>query len=161
MPKVVRFYQTGGPEVLKVEDLPLAEPGKGEVRLKVEAIGLNRAEVMFRNGQYLEVPQFPSRLGYEAAGIIDAVVPAQRDSNRATVSARNARVDGTRNPPLQKSIEKLLRKNPAVVSGELKLQDLFNGNSNLRTFKSKEHSSLVPSSENGASCLVIILALLR
>jgi NADPH:quinone reductase len=75
MPKVVRFYETGGPEVLKVEDLPLAEPGKGEVRLKVEAIGLNRAEVMFRRGQYLETPQFPSRLGYEAAGIVDAVGP--------------------------------------------------------------------------------------
>jgi NADPH:quinone reductase-like Zn-dependent oxidoreductase len=58
---------------LKLEDLPLAEPGKGEVRLKVEAIGLNRAEIMFRKGQYLETPQLPSRLGYEAAGVIDAV----------------------------------------------------------------------------------------
>ncbi len=75
MPKVIRFYETGGPEVLKVEDVPLAEPGKGEVRLKVEAIGLNRAEIMFRSGQYLEEPEFPSRLGYEAAGIIDAVGP--------------------------------------------------------------------------------------
>jgi NADPH:quinone reductase-like Zn-dependent oxidoreductase len=75
MPKIVRFHQTGGPEVLKLEEVPLTEPGKGEVRLKVEAIGLNRAEIMFRNGQYLETPQFPSRLGYEAAGIIDAVGP--------------------------------------------------------------------------------------
>ncbi len=75
MPKIVRFHETGGAEVLKLEDLPLAEPGKGEVRLKVEAIGLNRAEIMFRKGQYLETPQLPSRLGYEAAGIIDAVGP--------------------------------------------------------------------------------------
>ncbi|HEX9758589.1 MAG TPA: zinc-dependent alcohol dehydrogenase family protein [Nitrospiria bacterium] len=73
MPKIVRFHKTGGPEVLKVEDLPLTEPGEGEVRLKVEAIGLNRAEVMFRRGQYLETPELPSRLGYEAAGTIDAV----------------------------------------------------------------------------------------
>jgi NADPH:quinone reductase-like Zn-dependent oxidoreductase len=73
MPKIVRFHETGGAEVLKLEDLPLAEPGKGEVRLKIEAIGLNRAEIMFRKGQYLETPQLPSRLGYEAAGIIDAV----------------------------------------------------------------------------------------
>ncbi|MCH8157113.1 MAG: zinc-dependent alcohol dehydrogenase family protein [Nitrospinae bacterium] len=73
MPKIVRFHETGGADVLKVEDLPLAEPGEGEVRLKVEAIGLNRAEVMFREGQYLEDPVFPSRLGYEAAGIVDAV----------------------------------------------------------------------------------------
>lgn len=73
MPKIVRFHETGGAEVLKLEDLPLVEPGKGEVRLKVEAIGLNRAEIMFRKGQYLETPQLPSRLGYEAAGVIDAV----------------------------------------------------------------------------------------
>ena len=79
MPKIVRFHETGGAEVLKIEDLPLAEPGKGEVRLKVEAIGLNRAEIMFRKGQYLETPQFPSRLGYEAAGIIDAVGPDVTD----------------------------------------------------------------------------------
>ena len=75
MPKIVRFHQTGGPEVLKIEELPRVEPGVGEVRLKVEAIGLNRAEVMFRQGQYLESPVLPSRLGYEAAGIIDAVGP--------------------------------------------------------------------------------------
>jgi len=75
MPKVVRFHETGGADVLKVEDLPLIEPGEGEVRLKVEAIGLNRAEVMFRRGQYLQNPELPSRLGYEAAGIIDAVGP--------------------------------------------------------------------------------------
>ena len=61
MPKVVRFHQTGGPEVLKIEDLPLKDPGAGEVRLKVEAIGLNRAEIMFRVGHYLERPEFPSR----------------------------------------------------------------------------------------------------
>ena len=61
--------------MLKVEDLPLIEPGEGEVRLKVEAIGLNRAEVMFRRGRYLQNPELPSRLGYEAAGIIDAVGP--------------------------------------------------------------------------------------
>jgi len=75
MPKIVRFHETGGPEVLKLEELPLAEPGQGEVRIKVEAIGLNRAEIMFRKGQYLETPQFPSRLGYEAAGLLDAVGP--------------------------------------------------------------------------------------
>lgn len=75
MPKIVRFYETGGAEVLKIEESPLVEPGVGEVRLAVEAIGLNRAEVMFRNGQYLENPVLPSRLGYEAAGIVDAVGP--------------------------------------------------------------------------------------
>ncbi len=75
MPKIVRFHETGGADVLKVENLPVGEPRKGEVRLKVEAIGLNRAEVMFRQGQYLESPEFPSRIGYEAAGTIDALGP--------------------------------------------------------------------------------------
>lgn len=71
--KVVRFHETGDASVLKIEDLPIAEPAEQEVRIKVEAIGLNRAEIMFRNGQYLEAPECPSRLGYEAAGIVEAL----------------------------------------------------------------------------------------
>jgi NADPH:quinone reductase len=74
MPKIVRFYEFGEADVLKLEDLPRVEPGEGEVRLKVEAIGLNRAEVGFREGRYLELPErFPATLGYEAAGVIDAI----------------------------------------------------------------------------------------
>lgn len=73
MARVVRFHQLGGPEVLKFEDAPSQQPGKGEVRLRVQAVGLNRAESMFYHGQYLEQPQLPSRLGYEAAGVVDAV----------------------------------------------------------------------------------------
>jgi NADPH2:quinone reductase len=75
MPKIVRFHQFGGPEVLKVEELPAPRPQKGEVRLKVEAIGLNRAEVMFRSGQYLEEPELPSGLGYEASGTVEEIGP--------------------------------------------------------------------------------------
>ncbi len=79
MPRIIRFHETGGPDVLRIEDLPLEEPGEGEVRLKVEALGLNRAEVMFRQGKYLEAPELPSCLGYEAAGIVDAVGPGSGD----------------------------------------------------------------------------------
>jgi NADPH:quinone reductase-like Zn-dependent oxidoreductase len=75
MPRIVRFHEVGGPEVLKIEDLPNPRPGKGEVRVKVDAIGLNRAEVMFRSGQYLEQPMFPSGLGYEASGTVDEIGP--------------------------------------------------------------------------------------
>ena len=49
MPRIVRFAKHGGPEVLEVREEPLEEPGEGEVRLKIEAIGLNRAEIMFRH----------------------------------------------------------------------------------------------------------------
>ena len=73
MTKIVRFHQLGGPEVLQLEEMPLADPGKSEVRLQVKALGLNRAEVVFRAGVYIEQVQLPARLGYEAAGIIDAI----------------------------------------------------------------------------------------
>ncbi len=58
---------------MKLEEIPLQESKENEVRLKVEAIGLNRAEVLFREGAYMEPPKLPACLGYEAAGVIDAV----------------------------------------------------------------------------------------
>jgi NADPH:quinone reductase len=73
MSKVVKFYEFGSPEVLKVEEEPLRDPQAGEVRIKVQTLGLNRAEVMYRTNVYTEQAQFPSRIGYEAAGVIDAV----------------------------------------------------------------------------------------
>ena len=73
--KIVRFHKTGDADVLQLETLPLPEPAAGEVRLRVKAIGLNRAEVMFRSGQYLVAPSLPSLLGYEASGTIEAVGP--------------------------------------------------------------------------------------
>jgi NADPH:quinone reductase-like Zn-dependent oxidoreductase len=73
MSKIVKFYELGGPEVLNLEEAPLQQPGPGEVRLQVKASGLNRAEALFTRGYYLEQPKLPARIGYEAAGIVDAV----------------------------------------------------------------------------------------
>lgn len=73
MATIVRFHKLGGPENLKFEEIPTEQPGKGEVRLRVEAVGLNRAESMFFHGTYVEPPQLPARLGYEAAGVVEAV----------------------------------------------------------------------------------------
>lgn len=75
MPKAVRFHQLGGPENLVIEDVPPREPGQGEVKLRIEAVGLNRAESMFYHGFYLEQPALPSRLGYEGAGVVQSVGP--------------------------------------------------------------------------------------
>jgi NADPH:quinone reductase-like Zn-dependent oxidoreductase len=75
MPRIVRFHEVGDAGVLKLEELPKPQPGEGEVLLKVEAIGLNRAEVMFRSGKYIDTPIFPSLIGYEASGVIEAVGP--------------------------------------------------------------------------------------
>lgn len=73
MARIVRFYEKGGPEVLKIEDVEVPPPGPGEIAIAVKALGLNRAEVMFRSSQYTETPDFPARLGYEAAGVITAL----------------------------------------------------------------------------------------
>jgi NADPH:quinone reductase-like Zn-dependent oxidoreductase len=73
MARIVRFHHTGGPEVLRIEEAPPSPPGEGEVRIAVKAIGLNRADCLFRQGTYFEVPTPPSRLGYEAAGTVEAV----------------------------------------------------------------------------------------
>ncbi len=78
--KIVRFHEPGSADVLKLDELPLPEPGPGEVRLRVKAIGLNRAEVMFRMNRYLVSPHLPSKLGYEASGIIEAVGPDVENS---------------------------------------------------------------------------------
>ncbi|MFI7705940.1 zinc-dependent alcohol dehydrogenase family protein [Nonomuraea sp. NPDC049480] len=76
MTKTVRFHEFGGPEVLRLEDLEPGEPGPGEVRIRVDAIGLNRAEALFRRDQYIEpVKNLPAGLGTEAAGVIEAVGP--------------------------------------------------------------------------------------
>lgn len=72
MTRVVRFHQNGGPEVLRIEDVDLPPPDRGEVRIRVKALGLNRAEALLRAGSYIETPPLPSGLGLEAAGLVEA-----------------------------------------------------------------------------------------
>ncbi len=69
--RVVRFHETGKAKVLKIENEEIPQLKDDEILLKVSAIGLNRAEVAFRAGQYLEQPELPSGLGYEASGTIE------------------------------------------------------------------------------------------
>jgi NADPH:quinone reductase-like Zn-dependent oxidoreductase len=73
MSVVVLFEQAGGPEVLQFRDIAVPSPGPEEVRIQVKAIGLNRAESMWRSDAYVEPVRFPARLGYESAGIVEAV----------------------------------------------------------------------------------------
>ncbi|WP_028935082.1 zinc-dependent alcohol dehydrogenase family protein [Pseudonocardia spinosispora] len=74
MTRAVRFHELGGPEVLRIEEVQVGEPGPGELRIRVTAIGLNRAESLFRSGQYIEaVRRFPAGLGAEADGVVEAV----------------------------------------------------------------------------------------
>lgn len=73
MPRSVRFHQYGNVDVLQFEDFDVPPPPADEVQIRVRAIGLNRAEVMFRNGAYVQEAEFPSPLGYEAAGTVAAI----------------------------------------------------------------------------------------
>ena len=69
----VWITQPGPPEVLQVRDAPEPQPAAGEVRVAVEAIGVNFADIMGRLGLYPDAPRIPYVLGYEVAGTIDAV----------------------------------------------------------------------------------------
>ncbi|MBC7834629.1 MAG: zinc-dependent alcohol dehydrogenase family protein [Phycisphaerales bacterium] len=73
MSRIIRFHKTGGPEVLQIDELDLPAPKAGEVRIAAKALGLNRADAMFRSGQYTEEARLPSRLGSEVAGTVEAV----------------------------------------------------------------------------------------
>ena len=62
MSRVVRFEKTGSPDVLQIVDVGVAAPKAGEVRIRVKAMGLNRAEALFRAGQYMDQPKLPAGL---------------------------------------------------------------------------------------------------
>jgi NADPH:quinone reductase-like Zn-dependent oxidoreductase len=71
--RVVRIHRVGGPEVLSLELAQVGDPAAGEARVRIEAIGLNRSEAVYRSGQYLIPPKLPSLMGYEACGVVEAL----------------------------------------------------------------------------------------
>ncbi|WP_262110736.1 quinone oxidoreductase family protein [Aeromonas sp. Marseille-Q5825] len=71
MANAIRFYETGGPEVLRYEEVAVGEPGPGQVRLRHAAVGLNYADTYFRNGTY-PIPM-PNGMGVEGAGVVEAI----------------------------------------------------------------------------------------
>jgi len=73
MSRTIKFAKAGAPDVLEFVETDVPAPGPTEVRLNVKAIGINRAESMWRQDDYIEPVKFPAGLGYEAAGIVDAV----------------------------------------------------------------------------------------
>ena len=72
MVAAIRVHQVGGPEVMKLEDIDLPAPGKGEVRVRQTAIGVNYIDTYFRSGLY-PAPAMPFIPGNEAAGDIPAL----------------------------------------------------------------------------------------
>ncbi|MGV9663859.1 quinone oxidoreductase family protein [Nocardia niigatensis] len=73
MAQAVRFHETGGPDVLRWEDVEVGDPGPGEVRIRHAAVGLNFADTYFRSGLYPAA--LPAGMGVEAAGVIEAAGP--------------------------------------------------------------------------------------
>jgi NADPH:quinone reductase-like Zn-dependent oxidoreductase len=71
--RAVWITKSGGTEVLAVRETPDPSPGPGEVRIAVRAAGLNFAEVMARQGLYPDAPKPPCVVGYEVAGVVDAL----------------------------------------------------------------------------------------
>lgn len=85
MANAIRFYETGGPEVMRWETVQVGEPGQGEVRIRHEAVGLNFADTYFRSGLYPAA--LPAGMGVEAAGVVEAVGPGVshvREGDRVT-----------------------------------------------------------------------------
>ena len=77
--RLIRFDRTGGPGVLRSDQIPLSEPKGNEVLIRVQAIGLSRIDVLWREGRYVEDPVFPAQIGCDAAGTIEAVGPKAVD----------------------------------------------------------------------------------
>jgi NADPH2:quinone reductase len=69
MPNAIRIHQTGGPEVLRLEDVPVGRPAPGEVRVRQTAVGVNYVDVYHRSGVY-PLP-LPAGIGCEAAGVVE------------------------------------------------------------------------------------------
>ena len=71
--RAVVITQTGGPEVLQVQQRPDPQPGRGEVLIDVRAAGVNFADLLARMGLYPDAPKLPAVVGYEVAGVVAAL----------------------------------------------------------------------------------------
>jgi NADPH2:quinone reductase len=74
MAHAVLIHSTGGPEILKWEEVPVAAPGQGEVLLRQKAVGLNYIDVYHRSGLY-KLASFPAVIGMEGAGVVEEIGP--------------------------------------------------------------------------------------
>jgi NADPH:quinone reductase-like Zn-dependent oxidoreductase len=75
MTRSIRIHEFGDASVLSIQDVAVENPVNGEVRLRIHAIGINRTEITLRSGRSPVKPPLPTGIGFEAAGIIDAVGP--------------------------------------------------------------------------------------
>ncbi|OXM68945.1 MULTISPECIES: zinc-dependent alcohol dehydrogenase family protein [Amycolatopsis] len=119
MARAVLFDRIGGPEVLRIEDRPVPEPGPGEVRIRVDAIGLNRAEALFRAGTYYEQTILPgSPIGYEAAGVVETGVEGFPEGTEiSTIASFSMRQYGVYGDRVVVPVSSLVRRAVDEVTG--------------------------------------------
>jgi NADPH:quinone reductase len=123
MPKAIRFHQPGGPEVLRLEDVPLADPGPGEARVRQAAVGVNFIDIYHRTGLY-PLP-LPSGLGVEGAGRVEAVGPGVTDvapGDRVAYVATPGSYAEARNVPADRIV-----KLPAGIAEETAAAAMLKG----------------------------------
>ena len=71
--KAIRVHEFGGPEVMKLEDVPDLTPAPGQVVVSVKAVGVNPVDTYVRSGAYAAKPLLPYTPGMDAAGTVEAV----------------------------------------------------------------------------------------
>ena len=93
--KAIRFEQYGEPaQVLTVQQCPLPEPGKGEVRVRILASPVNPSDLLFVRGQYAGVqPHFPSPVGFEGRQLVQEIVTLMREGILTTSAVRAFSLD--------------------------------------------------------------------
>src|SRR5437667_490625 len=90
----IRVDQFGGPEVLRLADLPDPSPGPGDVLVKLQAAGVNPVDAYMRSGVYARLPELPYTPGSDGAGVIEAIgqgVTTRAAGDRVYVAALGAR----------------------------------------------------------------------
>ncbi|MBI2539544.1 MAG: quinone oxidoreductase [Deltaproteobacteria bacterium] len=157
--KSVRVHQYGAPEVLRYEEIPVPEPGAGEARVKIEAIGLNYIDIYQRTGLY--PLKAPFTLGMEGAGVVDAVganVTEVRRGDRVAYAmhlgsyAEHAIVPAWRLAPLPQAIDS--RAGAAVMLQGMTAHYLTRNTYPLK----KGESALIHAAAGGVGLLLIQIA---
>ncbi len=115
MAKAIRFHQTGGPEVLRLDDVQVGEPGPGEARVRHAACGVNFIDTYHRTGLY-KLP-LPSALGVEGAGVVEAVGPGVTHVKAGDRVAYSGGAPGSYSEKRVMPAERLVRL-PAEISDE-------------------------------------------
>src|SRR5213080_5246950 len=88
--KAIRVHEFGGPEVLRLEEVPTPRPGNGQVLVKMHAIGVNPVDTYIRSGSYPQKPALPYTPGNDGAGIVDQIGPSSVAATSGATSKHDA-----------------------------------------------------------------------